>query len=183
MVKKNASSINVQKWMVVLAVAVVANGVSYMMARQCPMTGASEIKAAGEPAPWVFGVVWALLYSLLACTCVDAAYVYERTRSPTALAAVISGALFFVACQAWVYLYSDACRGQKKEALHLLLAIHAFALSHLLTVFALNPLHALLVVPAVVWVNFATTMNNETNARRVMGGPAFPPGTPAAARA
>ena len=120
-------------------------------AKAIPTWYATLKKPAWNPPNWLFGPVWTLLYTLMA---VSAWLVWQR--------AGITGCLFIYLLQlglntAWSLLFFGLHRPDWAflEIIALWLAI----LATILTFWPISPLAAILLIPYLAWVSFASVLN------------------------
>lgn len=115
----------------------------------CSMKG-SGTRVKFRPPPYVFGIVWTILY-----ICMGIAW-YKALEDPTQnkthihiIYSSIVASLFL-----WVYMYG--CMGKKKEASWLFILINTTVLFSLMT----GPtLSRMLMCPLLAWCFFATIMS------------------------
>lgn len=137
--------------------AIVPGATGYAMSAVCPMrSGASGGSVAFRPPPLTFAIVWPILYVLLGIS-------WFRVAGKTGVLGAASAAHLAVVLvlNAWIWVYS--CREDKRNAVFVLLA------SVLVTGTAMllsGLVETLLLLPLLVWLNFATLMN----ATEVQGG-------------
>lgn len=112
----------------------------------CPMSSLSGSRVPFRPPPFVFGVVWPILYGMLGYSS------YLSARDPVRLSIHVALSLMLAA---WVVL--DSCMGRVKEGVWLLLA------SVLVCCYAIaadeGRQTAMLLLPLAAWLSFATLMS------------------------
>lgn len=112
------------------------------------------VKPAIFPPPAVFGIVWSVLFALIALAL--AVLVTARGASGRA-AAIAAWVITFILILAWSPLFFAA--HQIAKAFYLLLAIDVAALVATVLAFRVRPLAGLLMLPFLGWVLFATVLN------------------------
>ena len=101
-----------------------------------------------RPPPYVFGIVWTILY-----ICMGIAW-YKAIDYPNQLLINIIYSLIVFLLFIWVYFYS--CKNKKKEASWLLILVMTFVLISLM----ISPVVSkMLMCPLLAWCIFATIMN------------------------
>lgn len=115
---------------------------------------ASLVKPSLYPPPAAFGIVWTILYVLMAVALVN--IVTARGAAGRRLA-IIAFCLQLALNLAWSPLFFAA--HQITAALILLLAIDAAVLITLVLFWRVRPLAGALLVPYLAWVLFATALN------------------------
>lgn len=114
-------------------------------------------KPKGTPPPWVFPVVWTLLYMLMAFS---AALVYIRPESPLRLAGLSLYGLQLVSNALWSWLFFN--QHQILGALVDLLLLLLLVLACMMVFARISPLAAWLLVPYVLWLGVALYLNAAT---------------------
>ena len=133
--------------------------------RLCPTASFAPSRAPLQPPPWVFGVVWPLLFVSTGATWALA----PRAQTTDAL----FGALTLLCC-AWLPLYT--CARTFVLAAIVLAVATAAAVT---TVAVASPAHRWVAVPLPLWLAFATYLNLH----RLTRGPPSPTGDGSRARA
>ncbi len=119
-----------------------------------PTWYASLRKPPGTPPNWVFGVVWTVLYTLMAA----ASYLVWRTTAATGDGEPLR---LYTAQLALNALWSVLFFGLQMPGLALV-EIHVLWLAVLATTlafFQVDPIAGLLMVPYLLWVTYATYLN------------------------
>lgn len=129
-------------WMLVPAPAILG----FATAAVCPMTRSAGASVPFRPPAFVFGVVWPVLYGLLGYSTLLAAGDPARLALHLAISLALAG---------WIVL--DSCMRRVKEGVWLMAATalaccYAIALDRGRTT-------ALLLMPLVAWLAFATLMS------------------------
>jgi benzodiazapine receptor len=107
----------------------------------CPNLPSAGEAVPFRPPPWVFGVVWPILYY-------TTGYAWELSRLDVPFSLVIG------LCCLWLLVY--ACRGQKKLAASV---IAASAIMAWATVLRLEGNARVAMLPLALWLTFATYLN------------------------
>jgi translocator protein len=115
---------------------------------------AALVKPSLFPPPATFGIVWGILYVVIAFALV---LVVTANGAPGRRAAIIAFAVQFVLNLAWTPLFFGA--HQITGALLLLVAIDVAVLITVLLFYRVRPLAAALLLPYLAWVLFATVLN------------------------
>jgi len=130
-----------------MLLAAVPAALGYSLSAACKMPKSDSIPF--RPPAWVFGVVWPILYALLGIAWFRTADAFGVVSIPSA-----SYALTSLALALWLVVYS--CWRDVKNAVFVLLAsVLCVAFNIALSA---KP-EALMVIPLLVWVSFATLMN------------------------
>lgn len=114
----------------------------YLTVFFCPMNENSGKKVKFRPPPYIFGIVWPILYLLLG-------YAWVSSKENTIWYFLLS-----ISLCVWLIVYS--CQNNKKSAIFVLLT------SILLSLFCYTiskNLSKLLLLPLIVWLNFALLLN------------------------
>lgn len=114
-------------------------------------------KPRGTPPPWVFPVVWTLLYILMAFA---AALVYVHPESPLRLAGLTLYGLQLLSNALWSWLFFG--RHQILGALLDLVLLLVLVLGCAIVFALISPLAAWLLVPYVLWLGVALYLNAAT---------------------
>lgn len=113
-------------------------------------------KPAAMPPGWVFGAAWTVLYVLLG---VSLALALSAPRSPERRAALGLFVLQLVLNFSWSPLFFGA--HQVKAALALIVAILVISIAACIALRRVSTAAALLLVPYLLWLCFATYLNFE----------------------
>ncbi|MCU0728543.1 MAG: tryptophan-rich sensory protein [Sphingopyxis sp.] len=116
------------------------------------------IKPELQPPGWAFGVVWPILYTMMA---VAFAMILSARGAPGRGLAIAVFLIQLVANFAWSPLFFGA--RQVSAALILLVAILAGAAMTTLLFQRIRPLAALLMLPYLAWLSFACYLNWDTD--------------------
>jgi benzodiazapine receptor len=116
----------------------------------------SLVKPAIFPPPSVFGIVWPVLFALIA---VALALVVTARGAPGRSAAIWAWVVQFALILCWSPLFFAA--HEITAAFYLLLAIDLAALIALWLIWKVRPIAGLLMLPFVLWVIFAAVLNYE----------------------
>lgn len=154
-------------YVVIAAVALVANLASWFVSMTCPMSVCRECPSALQstdvrffiPPGSVFSLMWTVLYSLLAFTTVRAFYLWRAGGDSAAVLVLVTGVLMFMVAQHYVFMASPDCFRAQELALYDILFMLALAYMHLLGAYAIEgPLVACAAIPMVVWLTMALQM-------------------------
>jgi translocator protein len=116
----------------------------------------SLVKPAIFPPPAAFGIVWPVLFALIA---VALALVVTARGAPGRSAAIAAWLATFALILGWSPLFFAA--HEITAAFYLLLAIDFVALVALWLIWKVRPVAGLLFLPFVLWVTFAAVLNYE----------------------
>jgi translocator protein len=123
-------------------------------------------KPAIYPPPFVFGIVWSILFVMIGCALANVASAWG---APGRGAALIAFALHFIGTQAWSAVFfgmQDMVAG---------LMVLGYGVATLLIALALiwrvRRLAAYLLLPYLAWLCFATALNYQFMAANPDGGP------------
>jgi translocator protein len=108
------------------------------------------------PPPAAFGIVWPVLFALIA---VALALVVTARGAPGRSAAIAAWVVTFALILCWSPLFFAA--HEITAAFYLLLAIDFAALVALWLIWKVRPVAGLLFLPFVLWVTFAAVLNYE----------------------
>lgn len=115
----------------------------------CPMnrdTAGAHLKA--RPPPWVFGVVWPILYLLIGLAWVR----MKKSRYGHQLFGLNVALLCL-----WLYVYN--CDRDKKGALYVIVSSLGVALATLVYSMTLDSTAGLILAPYVTWLIYATLLS------------------------
>jgi len=113
-------------------------------------------KPAAMPPGWVFGAAWTFLYILLG---IAVALAVAASRSPARRTALILFILQLVLNYSWSPLFFGLHLAE--VALVVILAILALSIATALVLRRVSPAAALLMVPYLAWLCFASYLNFE----------------------
>lgn len=108
-------------------------------------------KSSLTPPGYVFGIAWSILYVILAIYFVLA---LNTPGSQIALAYFIVQMLFNIS---WTYVFFN--RKLQVTALVMILVMILFSILSMMEMFKLNKMVALLLIPYISWLCFATYLN------------------------
>jgi len=109
-------------------------------------------KPQGTPAPAVFGIVWPILYFLIA---VSTSRALNFATCPSLLASVFGIQIFLNLLWSLVFFTNQDARG----GLVVLLLLLIFAILQLVLMFQIDALAGWLFLPYVLWLLYATYLN------------------------
>lgn len=125
----------------------VPGALGYALSAACVMPKSADIPF--RPPPWVFGVVWPVLYLLLGI-----AWFRTAVAAGALSAASASYLLTTLLLALWLVVFS--CMRQSTNAVFVLLAA---VLSAAFNIALSGPAERLMLLPLVVWLSFATLLN------------------------
>ncbi len=137
------------RWEMLLAAAPAAAGYSISAVCKMPRKGSDDIPF--RPPPWVFMVVWPVLYALLGFAWYRTAVTSGAVSLPSAAYAAT-----VVALNVWQIVYS--CYENVKGGVFALLGA---VLCAAFTVSLSGDVERLMVIPLLVWLSFATLLNAQ----------------------
>lgn len=134
-------------WRPEAVLVAVPGAIGFAVSAACEMPKTAEIPF--RPPPWVFGVVWPVLYLLL-----GVAWFRTAVSVGTLSAASASYLLTTLLLGLWLVVFS--CQRQTKNAVFVLLAS---VLSAAFNIALSGPAERLMLIPLIVWLSFATLLN------------------------
>lgn len=139
---------NNQQYIYLVVPLIFSSIVSYI----CPMIRNDNVKSAGQPPGWIFGVIWPILYLFIGYT-----WMISRQSNST-----ISDILFIsnlLCINAWLFFFN--CQNNKLGALWTF--IPSIATSLMCLIFVSNVTSnwwpAILLAPYISWLIFASQLN------------------------
>jgi len=143
-------------WLAVVFVAAAIGGVGSATA---PDFYAALDRPAWAPPTWLFGPAWSLLYAMMAI----AIWLVWRERTTVPRIATLAVALFLLqllanALWSWVYFVWQS----GALALANILVLDALVIATILAFRRVKPLAALLLIPYLAWILFATALTFST---------------------
>ena len=111
-------------------------------------------KPSGTPPSWVFGPTWTVLYTMIAIVFLRMVFI-KRKKTPAWVFALF---FFQLALNlAWSPVFFQ--KRDVRSAFGIIVALLAFLLATIAALFRYDRLGALLLVPYLVWVAYATRLN------------------------
>ena len=107
-------------------------------------------KVSARPPPWVFGVVWPILYLFLGIV-----WVLLRKNDSYIIDTLMILNIFGLV--SWIIVYG--CKNNKKNALYVILLVLLIALLIFGYAWTKNRIAGMLITPFVAWILFATMLN------------------------
>lgn len=122
----------------------------FITSRFCNVGNKAGIEIKARPPPVVFGIVWFILYVLIGISWMKLRNVYKSKNIVNILYIIL---IFLL--NSWVIVYG--CGKNKKNALYILPISILFNL--ILILYSLNTISSYLLLPLLVWLNFAMLLN------------------------
>lgn len=129
----------------------------FLLSSRCPNNKLKYPHPKSEPPGWVFGVIWPILYVLIALSFVRVLNIYEKDKSPWAISAIILAVLSFILNIAWIVTYQ--CNGQFRSGLYVFLALLFSVGLQLFITYKVDNIAGIMLVPLFIWGLFAIGLN------------------------
>ena len=123
----------------------------YIASFTCSVGKDAGSKITARPPPWVFAVVWPILYLLLGI--VWLLLRHNNNKQTIDILMIIN--LLLLVC--WIVVYG--CMNNKRNALYILLAVLSVGLMIFGYSWSHNKIAGILVTPFIAWIIFATMLN------------------------
>lgn len=133
--------------------------VPFVMGMKCPMKDVSRtFTSKAKPPDKVFGMVWGLLYVLMAISLyMLASTPRTKTNAKWIRVAILAAAVGYILN--YLYIYFSGCRKEWVKALYIFIAYLILIPFQIMITFACNPLAGVLLAPLLGWGTYAIMLN------------------------
>jgi tryptophan-rich sensory protein len=123
----------------------------FLTSRICNVGNEAGVEVKARPPPIVFGIVWSILYVLIGISWMLLRNCNCKNRNVVDILYIT----LIILLNSWVVMYG--CKKNKKYALYVLPI--SILCNLILVMYGLNSISSYLLLPLLVWLNFAMLLN------------------------
>ena len=122
----------------------------FSIGNYCGIKETSGESVSFRPPPWVFALVWPILYLLIGLSLFFSLKLYKETLIASKFFIILSYIFLNILLCLWIYLYS--CKNMKKEAIYSIILSLLFAI--ICYVISGNIISQIMLAPLIIWLFF-----------------------------